>query len=267
MALHNAQLFEDMKGMHLGNLRALSSALTAKDFYTIGHTARVAAYAVLLAEELGWTPRAIQQLEEATYLHDIGKIAVADRVLLKSGPLTEEEWGLMKQHPVVSAEIIEALLDDDYVAGVRHHHERWDGSGYPDGLAGEDIPLVARLLCLVDSYDAMSSRRVYRPALDARGVRRRARAAAPGRSSTRRWWPRSCACSSGMDAQRADLQAAADEAAARIDAGDHVVLRRPEDVARAEYGRILRVLRADPPRAPPGAGACSPARRWTSCAA
>jgi HD-GYP domain-containing protein (c-di-GMP phosphodiesterase class II) len=165
MALHNAQLFEDMKGMHLGNLRALSSALTAKDFYTIGHTARVAAYAVLLAEELGWTPRAVQQLEEATYLHDIGKIAVADRVLLKSGPLTEEEWGLMKQHPVISAEIIEALLDDEHVAGVRHHHERWDGGGYPDGLAGEDIPPVARLLCIVDSYDAMSSRRVYRPAL------------------------------------------------------------------------------------------------------
>ena len=165
MAMHNAQLFENVKGLHLGNLRALSSALTAKDFYTIGHTARVAAYAVLLAAELGWTPRAIQQLEEATYLHDIGKIAVADRVLLKSGPLTDEEWALMKQHPTISAEIIEALLDDDYVAGVRHHHERWDGGGYPDGLAGEEIPLIARLLCLVDSYDAMSSRRVYRPAL------------------------------------------------------------------------------------------------------
>ena len=165
MAMHNAQLFENVKGLHLGNLRALSSALTAKDFYTIGHTARVAAYAVLLAAELGWTPRAIQQLEEATYLHDIGKIAVADRVLLKTGTLTEEEWALMKQHPVISAEIIEALLDDGCVAGVRHHHERWDGGGYPDGLAGEGIPLIARLLCLVDSYDAMSSRRVYRPAL------------------------------------------------------------------------------------------------------
>ncbi len=165
MAMHNAQLFENVKGLHLGNLRALSSALTAKDMYTIGHTARVAAYAVMLAAELGWTPRAIQQLEEATYLHDIGKIAVSDRVLLKSGTLTDEEWALMKQHPTVSAEIIEALLDHDFVAGVRHHHERWDGGGYPAGLAGEEIPLIARLLCLVDSYDAMSSRRVYRPAL------------------------------------------------------------------------------------------------------
>jgi len=242
VALHNAQLFEDMKGMHLGNLRALSSALTAKDFYTIGHTARVAAYAVLLAEELGWTPRAIQQLEEATYLHDIGKIAVADRVLLKSGPLTEEEWGMMKQHPVISAEIIEALLEDRYVAGVRHHHERWDGGGYPDGLAGEDIPPVARLLCLVDSYDAMSSRRIYRPALS-----REECVAEVRRCTGSQFDPEMVTVFlrvlERMDAQRADLQTAADEAAALIDAGDHVVLRRPEDVARAEYARILRVLR------------------------
>ena len=119
---------------------------------------------MLLAGELGWGQREIQQLEEATYLHDIGKIAVADRVLLKSGALTDEEWALMKQHPTVSAEIIEALLGDDYVAGVRHHHERFDGGGYPDGLSGDEIPEVARLLCVVDSYDAMSSRRVYRPA-------------------------------------------------------------------------------------------------------
>ena len=87
MAIHNARLFENVKRLHLGHLKALSSALTAKDYYTIGHTARVAAYAVLLAGELGWGEREVQQLEEATYLHDIGKIAVADRVLLKSGAL------------------------------------------------------------------------------------------------------------------------------------------------------------------------------------
>ncbi len=226
MALHNAQLFEDMKGMHLGNLRALSSALTAKDFYTIGHTARVAAYAVLLAEELGWTPRAIQQLEEATYLHDIGKIAVADRVLLKSGPLTEEEWGLMRQHPVVSAEIIEALLEDEYVAGVRHHHERWDGSGYPDGLTGEAIPSVARLLCLVDSYDAMSSRRVYRPALTyGECIAELVRCA--GSQFDPAMVPAFLRVLERMDARRADLQSAADEAAARIDG------RRPRAAAAA----------------------------------
>ena len=242
MAMHNAQLFENVKGLHLGNLRALSSALTAKDFYTIGHTARVAAYAVLLAAELGWTPRAIQQLEEATYLHDIGKIAVADRVLLKSGPLTDEEWALMKQHPTISAEIIEALLDDDFVAGVRHHHERWDGKGYPDGLAGEGIPLIARLLCLVDSYDAMSSRRVYRPAL-----------------SYEECLAELCGCRGtqfepalvdaflrvldGMARRREELQVAADDAAAGIDAAEHGMLHRPEDAGRAEYARVLRILR------------------------
>ena len=242
MALHNAQLFENIKGMHLGNLRALSSALTAKDFYTIGHTARVAAYAVMLAAELGWPARAIQQLEEATYLHDIGKIAVSDRVLLKSGALTEEEWALMKQHPTISAEIIEALLDDDFVAGVRHHHERWDGGGYPDGLAGERIPLIARLLCLVDSYDAMSSRRVYRQALSAEQCLEELR-----RCSGTQFDPAMVEVFlrvlGRMAQQREVLQAAADEAAARIDAGDHVVLRQPEDAGKAEYARILRILR------------------------
>ena len=242
MAMHNAQLFENVKGLHLGNLRALSSALTAKDFYTIGHTARVAAYAVLLAAELDWKPRAIQQLEEATYLHDIGKIAVADRVLLKSGPLTDEEWALMKQHPTISAEIIEALLDDDYVAGVRHHHEHWDGNGYPDGLAGEEIPLIARLLCVVDSYDAMSSRRVYRQALSYKECLAELR-----RCSGTQFDPAMVAAFlrvlDRMALLRDALQVAADEAAARIDAADHGALRRPEDAGLAAYARVLRILR------------------------
>ena len=242
MAMHNAHLFENVKGLHLGNLRALSSALTAKDIYTIGHTARVAAYAVLLAAELGWMPRRIQLLEEATYLHDIGKIAVADRVLLKSGPLTDEEWALMKQHPTISAEIIEALLDEEYVAGVRHHHERYDGTGYPDGLAGEDIPFIARLLCLVDSYDAMSSRRVYRPALT------REECVAELRSCSGTQFDPDLVDAfvrvlDDLADQRAELQGIAEAAAAGVDAGDHAVLRLPEDAARAEYARVLRGLR------------------------
>jgi diguanylate cyclase (GGDEF)-like protein len=242
MAIHNAQLFEDMKGMHLGNLRALSSALNAKDFYTLGHTARVAAYAVLLAEELHWTPRAIQQLEEATYLHDIGKIAVSDRVLLKSGPLTDEEWGLMRQHPVISAEIIEALLDDEYVQGVRHHHERWDGAGYPDGLAGEQIPPVARLLCLVDSYDAMSSRRIYRPAMTYGECRAELERCAGTQFDPDLLEP-FLRVLERMQEQRAALQVAADEAAAGIDPVDHLVVSRDEDMASVAYGRLLRHLR------------------------
>ena len=165
LAINNAGLFENVKLMHLGNLRALSSALNAKDYYTFGHTARVAAYAVLLARELGWSRELIGQVEEIAFLHDIGKIAVSDRSLLKPGPLSNEEWELMREHPVISAEIIEPLLGEHLVAGVRHHHERYDGTGYPDGLAAEGISQIARLLCVVDSYDAMSSLRLYRQAL------------------------------------------------------------------------------------------------------
>ncbi len=165
LAVRNARLYENVRRLHLGNLRALSSALTAKDYYTLGHTTRVAVYAVLLARELGLPEKTVQQVEEIAYLHDIGKIAVSDRVLLKPGALSDEEWELMRQHPVVSAEIIEPLLDAPLVAAVRHHHERYDGRGYPAGLAGAGIPELARLLCVVDCYDAMSSRRVYRRAL------------------------------------------------------------------------------------------------------
>jgi len=242
MAMHNARLFENVKGLHLGHLKALSSALTAKDYYTIGHTARVAAYAVLLAGELGWGEREIQQLEEATYLHDIGKIAVADRVLLKSGALTDEEWALMKAHPTISAEIIEALLDDTYVAGVRHHHERYDGGGYPDGLSGDEIPEVARLLCVVDSYDAMSSRRVYRRARTYEECLReldecRGTQFDPGMVDA------FVRVLEKMDEGRRALKAAASEAAARISAADHLALQEPADHERPEYARILAILR------------------------
>ena len=266
MAMHNAHLFENVKGLHLGNLRALSSALTAKDIYTIGHTARVAAYAVLLAAELGWTPRRIQLLEEATYLHDIGKIAVADRVLLKSGALTDEEWALMRQHPTISAEIIEALLDDEYVAGVRHHHERYDGAGYPDGLAGRTSP------------SSPGSCAWSTPTTPCR------RAGSTGRRSPDEECVRELRSCSGtqfdpelVDAfvrVLADLDAAAARSCRsrprrrrRASAPPTTcVLRRPEDVARAEYARILRGLRR-PGSSTPRSRSCSPRRPSTSCAA
>ena len=89
-------------------------------------------------------------------------------MLLKAGPLTSEEWELMRQHPGISAEIVRPLFDEELVAGVRHHHERFDGNGYPDGLAGDAIPLIARAMCVVDCYDAMSCQRPYRPALSYR---------------------------------------------------------------------------------------------------
>ncbi len=148
--------------MHLSNLKALSSALNAKDYYTLGHAARVSAYMVLLGSRLGWPEERVRGAEEAAYLHDIGKIGISDRVLLKPGKLNAEEWSLMRQHPVFSADIIRTLFEEELVLGVRHHHERWDGGGYPDGLRGEEIPLIARAMCVVDSYDAMSFQRPYR---------------------------------------------------------------------------------------------------------
>jgi HD-GYP domain-containing protein (c-di-GMP phosphodiesterase class II) len=166
-AAHNARLYQEIKTLHLSNLKGLSTALNAKDYYTLGHAARVAAYMVLLGEELGWEPAVAEEIREAAYLHDIGKIGVSDRVLLKQGPLNAEEWELMRQHPVVSAEIIEPLFPPHLVAAVRHHHERYDGHGYPDGLVGDDIPELARAMCVVDSYDAMSLQRPYKGALSA----------------------------------------------------------------------------------------------------
>lgn len=167
LAIDNAELYEGIKGMHLSNLKALSSALNAKDYYTLGHAARVAAYMVLLGRQLGWDEDLLREVEEAAYLHDIGKIGVPDGVLLKPSGLNSHEWELMRQHPIFSAEIIRPLFDDALVQGVRHHHERWSGEGYPDGLAGDEIPLIARAMCVADSYDAMSFRRPYRQGLTA----------------------------------------------------------------------------------------------------
>ena len=165
LALGNARLYENIRRLHLSNLKALSSALSAKDYYTLGHAARVATYMVLLGKELGWPHETLMQAEEAAYLHDIGKIAISDRVLLKPSRLNTREWDLMRQHPSFSADIIGALFAPELVAAVRHHHERWDGGGYPDGLAGDDVPALAQAMCIVDSYDAMSSWRPYRSAM------------------------------------------------------------------------------------------------------
>ena len=165
LAIKNARLYDEIKQMHLGNLKALSSALNAKDYYTLGHAARVAAYSVMLGRRLGWPEELLGPLEEAAYLHDIGKISISDRVLLKPGRLNQQEWDQMRQHPTVSADIIRPLFSTDLVLAVRHHHEQYDGRGYPDGLVGDSIPLVARAMAVVDAYDAMSCRRPYKSAL------------------------------------------------------------------------------------------------------
>jgi len=140
---------------------ALAAAVEAKDEYTAGHATRVTGYAMTIAEAVGGIDPVRFRL--AGDLHDVGKIGVPDNVLNKAGKLTEEEFVLIRKHPETGAHILQPLIDDPLVLGVvRWHHERWDGRGYPDRLAGEDIPLPARVLAVADTLDAMTSHRAYR---------------------------------------------------------------------------------------------------------
>jgi putative nucleotidyltransferase with HDIG domain len=144
-------------------LEALSATVDARDTYTAGHSRRVAASASVIARELGLSGDELDIVEQAALLHDIGKIGVPDAVLLKEGPLTAAEWVVMRSHPEEGARIIERLgYLDAVVPGIRHHHERMDGRGYPEGLLGDEIPLAARIIHVADSLDAMTTKRLYR---------------------------------------------------------------------------------------------------------
>lgn len=148
------------------SLLGLANALEAKDAYTFGHSARVARLARRLALRAGLPRVGAETVAQAALLHDLGKISVPESILRKPQELTAEEWEIMRRHPVVGAQIVAPLefLDDGAVI-VRHHHERQDGSGYPDGLQGTAIPLGARILAIADVYDALTSDRPYRRAV------------------------------------------------------------------------------------------------------
>ena len=164
--LDNAMLYEDLHSMFMGALQALVNAIDAKDTYTCGHSERVAWATRQLAEAAGLDPQTVERVYLAGIVHDVGKIGIPEAVLCKPGRLTVEEFDLIKAHPEIGARILRDIRQmDDLIPGVLHHHERWDGKGYPDGLAGHDIPLFGRLICLADSFDAMSSDRTYRGAL------------------------------------------------------------------------------------------------------
>ncbi len=142
---------------------ALATAIEAKDPYTEGHIKRVASYALSLGKEMGLALWQLQVLRKAAFLHDVGKIGVSETVLLKPGALTKEEFDQLKTHTVVGEKICRPLQQDRLIAEViRHHHQRYDGKGYPDGLAGEDIPIAARIMAIADAYDALTSDRPYR---------------------------------------------------------------------------------------------------------
>ena len=148
------------------SLLGLANALEAKDPCTRGHSARVAELARQLALHLDLPRSTAETIAQAALLHDLGKIGIAESILRKPGPLTDEEREIMRRHPLTGAQIVAPLeFFDDGAIIVRHHHERWDGSGYPDGLSGDAIPLGARIVSVADVYDALTSSRPYRAAL------------------------------------------------------------------------------------------------------
>jgi putative nucleotidyltransferase with HDIG domain len=147
-------------------LEALINALEAKSEYLSGHSARVAAYSALIAHEMGLTDEHVEQIRVAGRLHDLGKIGVKESVLEKRGPLTPEEYEHVKQHVLIGVQILSPLRHlGPVVEYVRAHHEHWDGSGYPDRLAGEDIPLGGRIICAAEIYDALTTSRPYQEKL------------------------------------------------------------------------------------------------------
>jgi putative nucleotidyltransferase with HDIG domain len=162
----NQELLDSMRRAYVSTITSLARTIEAKDPYTGGHTERVADYAKMLARELGFSDADLEDVEVGAVIHDIGKIGIPDRILLKPGKLDEREFDEMRRHPEISSYILDELELPPIVRDMaRHHHERYDGKGYPDGLAGKAIPLAARILTVADAFDAMTSDRPYRRAL------------------------------------------------------------------------------------------------------
>ncbi len=157
---------EALKNDYLDSLRALSKVIESRDLYTKKHSELVAKYAVEIAKELGLSTEEIEIMEQTALLHDIGKIGIKDTILNKPGKLNAAEWEGVKKHPLIGEELIQPfkLLRIEQ-AMIRHHHERFDGAGYPDKLKGEDVPIYARILAVADSFEAMVSDRPYRSKL------------------------------------------------------------------------------------------------------
>jgi putative nucleotidyltransferase with HDIG domain len=163
IAIENARLFEDTQRTYYDTLRSLAGALEARDSYTRGHSQRVADLSLKLAEKLDVDADERREIYSAALLHDIGKIGVRDEILLKPGKLSDDEMETIRSHPIFGDAILAPLKFLGKVTGmVKHHHERWDGKGYPDELAAEQIPLASRIVAVSDTYDALTSDRPYR---------------------------------------------------------------------------------------------------------
>ncbi len=163
VALDNATLYHDLENLFVGIAWSFASALDAKSPWTAGHSKRVTQYAVAIAEELGQGTEFLDSVQTCGLLHDIGKIAIPERLLDKPGSITRQEHRTIAAHATQGAKILEHIdTFQPLIPGIRHHHERWDGQGFPDGLTEEEIPLLARVLSVADAYDAMTSDRPYR---------------------------------------------------------------------------------------------------------
>lgn len=167
LASSKSSILTDLRELFYKTIKSISSALDAKDPYTHGHSLRVTLYSLILAKELNLDDKMLEEIELAGLLHDIGKIAIPQSILCKPGKLTDEEFAIMKSHPENSEKLISSIKK---LAGIsnwlKSHHEKWDGTGYPGHLKGEEIPLSARIIALADTYDAMTSTRSYRKALE-----------------------------------------------------------------------------------------------------
>ncbi len=166
VALDNERLYTEMHGIFMDYIRSMAAAIDARDRYTHGHSQRVAQFSVGVAKQMGVSNSDIELIELAATVHDVGKIGVPEHILNKPGKLTSEEFAQIQAHAVKGADIISEMAKlRALVPGVRHHHERYDGSGYPDRLRQDDIPRMARIISVADAFDAMASDRIYRPGM------------------------------------------------------------------------------------------------------
>jgi putative nucleotidyltransferase with HDIG domain len=171
VAVANSRMEERQRLTFLKTLESLAKSLEARDTYTRGHSERVCQVSLMIAEHLGFAPDAMEEIRVGTILHDIGKIGVPDAILNKPARLSDDEFEVMKSHPVIGYEICKPLqLSEGVLMIIRNHHEKLDGSGYPDGLKGGELPPSLRIVCVADAFDAMSSRRPYRKVMDLRKV-------------------------------------------------------------------------------------------------
>lgn len=163
IAIDNAKAYKTLKHSYLKTVQSLVSVVEAKDEYTESHSIRVAKYASFIASELNYPKNFIEDIWVAGVLHDVGKIGISDSILNKPGTLTDEEYDIIKQHPDMAFKIVSQMdLSENILKAIKHHHERYDGKGYPDMIKGDEIPVMASIISVADAFDAITSSRSYR---------------------------------------------------------------------------------------------------------